>query len=58
MKPLLGSSPWTTLLGFLVGALTYLQTSGATVPTTKADLVALGLSAALAGLGRMAADSK
>ncbi len=41
----------TSLLGFLLGTLTYAQSVGGKFPTSKQEWMAFGVSAALAGLG-------
>ena len=48
---------WTTIIGILLGVSTYLSTSGATMPTTKQDWIALGVGILMAALGVAAKDA-
>jgi len=42
---------WTTITGFLSAFFYYVATNGATLPTTKAEWINLGVAASMAGLG-------
>jgi hypothetical protein len=48
---------WTTTIGILLGALTYLSQSGVAMPSTKKDWANLMLAALMAGLGIAAKDA-
>lgn len=48
---------WTTVIGVLLGAITYISQSGAVMPTTKADWGHLLMGALFAGLGIAAKDA-
>jgi hypothetical protein len=47
----------TSLGGILLGAVTYLSTTGAQIPQTKNDVWHLVIAALFAGLGLVAKDS-
>lgn len=48
---------WTTLLGIGGGMVYYIANSGATIPTTKGDLVNLLIAAFFAALGVASKDA-
>ena len=48
---------WTTLIGVLLGILTYLQGVGLDVPRTKGQWVQVAFAALMAGLGIVAKDA-
>jgi len=51
------ANSWTTIIGVLLGMVTYISQSGATLPTTKADWLHLLIGALMAGLGIVAKDA-
>jgi hypothetical protein len=56
MNAMLGNV-WTTTIGVLLGAITYISQSGVALPTTKRDWMNLLLAALLAGLGIASKDA-
>jgi hypothetical protein len=51
------ADPKSTIIGFVLGILYYIQGVGITYPTTKQDWGKLGVSLLLAGLGYVVKDS-
>jgi len=48
---------WTTIIGVLLGIVTYLSLAGPTMPSTKQEWISLLVGALLAGLGIAAKDA-
>ena len=56
MSAMFGNA-WTTVIGIMLGMVTYISQSGATLPSTKADWMHLLWGALLAGLGVASKDA-
>ena len=48
---------WTTIIGVLLGMLTYLQANGTSLPTTRAGWLAFLIAALMAALGTVSKDA-
>lgn len=48
---------WTTIIGFLLGAATYLSTTGMKFPETKGEWGSLLVGVLMAGMGVVAKDA-